>query len=1404
MSPAPAADPVDTAPAADPVDTAPAADPVDTAPADPVDTAQGQTAGSTVALREPDPLGEEPDWPPGPLAVALRRVIAGQAIRSDRPSITRWVGLVWLVALIVLAANHPGQMFFDTKLGVDIDPLGFYARLWHLWNPLEWLGTLQDQYIGYAFPMAPFYLVGELLKVPVWLTERLWLSLLIAVGFAGLVKLAAALRIGNEWSRLAAGLAFVLWPTFTIVIGSTSAGALPGLLAPWAVLPLVVAARGGSLPRAAARSGVAVLCMGGVNATSTLDVLVLPAVFIVTQLSGRRRVALAAWWGGAVFLATSWWVVPLLLQARYAFNFLPYVEQSATTTGTMSAATFLRGAGNWTAYLNLGQPWLSAGWAMVANPFAIMAAAVASGAGLLGLARRDLPGRTWLRLSLGAAALLALAGYPGPWGGLFHGSVDQLLNAGLAPLRSVYKVEPVAAAVIALGVAHALSLGARSVTSKGDMARATRRRLLLAPVIGLLAVGLAYPYLSGQVLNPGAFRAVPGYWYRVAAFLRAHSPEAPALVVPGAAHGTFLWGEPVDDPLEPLASSPWVARGLVPYGGPGSQLLLGSLEDAVSSGEPVAGLAATLSRSGIRYVVVRNDLSPGVLGYTPPQAVHQTLLTSGFRRVAAFGPLITGAQLDPGAPQIQYALPSYPAVEVYAAVSAGGQAPPPAVALPVSRTVLVNGGPDALLQLAGQHILTSAPAVIAGDRLVTRPALWAVTDSLRRADHAFGLISGSASYTYTAAENVPVDDPLGGGGGPPRQMLLVPARGHQTVAVLSGAAAVTTSSAGSWLTETPQIDPVNAFDGDPGTFWAEANPVSAVGQWIQITFERPVYLPDTIGIRLLDDGSFRAVADRLKISTDAGSVIAAVRRTSRAQPLRVPPGKTRTLRITFAGVRGGLPGGPGAGLTDVLIPGVTVRRYLEAPESGAGQGAPATAFSFQRQVPSPASLADVAAYPPLAEMFDTPEPDWFRLAASAMAVPGRPLDAILGRLTPTRKHALEVTSSSTWGSLPDLAASSLFRAKSSGAWIAGGPNPVIRLSWRGRRVIRRMVIQPVAGFAAAPEAIKITSPNGVRYASVGLDGLTEILPPLRTDRMTISFPVVQFATTTEPISGQLVQLPVGLSRLSIPALAGLRTATPNPGTRFQLACGRGPELTIDGRRYLTTVSGVIGDLTEFRPVQVSLCSRGSVLRLGRGRHRLVAAALGPFTVTGLSLASLSQTGTSLAAMSQASARGSQRVAGRGRALRSGSVGVVGVGVAGVGVWRGDARIGGRVTVGTGAQLAAGVPPGADRPRRRFLPGGPSERQRWLDGHAERPGSDAGPAGRLAAGICRASGRRRHHRADLRAGCRLSCLDYPFRGRGTDPARCCFRPPEAQEGTRAHECDVGRASRARRSSVPRRA
>ena len=506
---------------------------------------------------------------------------------------------VFLIALLVFAGTDSGRMIFDTKLGVDIDAAGFLSRLWPLWNPFEWFGTLQDQYIGYAIPMAPFFLLGQLAHVPVWLIERLWLALLITVGFAGQVKIGRALGIGTDGSRLLAATIFVLWPTFTIVIGSTSAAALPGLVVPWAILPLVGAVRGRPAGRAVALSGLSVAAMGGVNAASTGYVLLLPALFILVNASGRLRLTLFAKWVAAVLAGTAWWLIPLLLQGKYAPNFLPYIEQSGTTLRFMSAAAFLRGTGNWTAYLNLGTPWLSAGWSVVTSPAAILASATAAGVGLYGLARRDLPWRRWLLVCVGVASVVALTGYFGPLGGPLSGPADELFNGALAPLRSLYKIEPVVAVALALGCAHAVSRWIR-----GDVPLRVGRvpmSTVIAPLAALVVLGLAIPQLSGEVLQPGSFSQVPGYWDQAAAFLAANSPEQTALVVPADSHGLYLWGDPIDEPLEPLATSPWAERGLVPYGGLGSQVFLDTAEQAVESDQAVPGLPLYLARAGIRY-----------------------------------------------------------------------------------------------------------------------------------------------------------------------------------------------------------------------------------------------------------------------------------------------------------------------------------------------------------------------------------------------------------------------------------------------------------------------------------------------------------------------------------------------------------------------------------------------------------------------------------------------------------------------------------------------------------------------------------------------------------------------------------------------------------------------------------
>jgi arabinofuranan 3-O-arabinosyltransferase len=971
------------------------------------------TAPGQVAVPGPAQLVRQRPGPRPPLVIAW-------PAHPDRPGEPvplrdRWCFLgVFLISVLVFISADTGRMIYDTKLGVDIDAAGFLARLWQLWDPLEWFGALQNQYIGYAIPMAPFYLLGQLARIPVWLIERLWMATLVTVGFAGVVRLARALGVGTDGTRLLAGAVYVLWPEVTIVIGSTSVSALPNLVLPWAILPLAGAVRGHRPPgRAVALSGLAIAAMSGVNAAVTGYALIMPALFILIEAHGRLRISLLAKWLVAVLAGTAWWLIPLLLQGKYSFNFLPYIEQSSTTFQTMSADAFLRGAGNWTAYLNLGAAWLPAGWSEVTTPLSIIASGLAAATGLYGLARRDMPVRRWLLTSVGLAAAVALSGYWGPLGSPLSGVVDSLFNGALAPLRSVYKLETVVGLAVALGCAHAVARWSRAELP----VRAGRvpASAAIAPLAALALAGLAVPQLSGQILNAGSFSSVPAYWYQAADYLAAHSPRQTALVVPGDPHGQYDWGDPIDEPLEPLASSPWTERSQVPYGGAGSQAFLSAAEQAVDSGDAVPGLPAYLARAGIRYVVVRNDLSPTMLGYVSPQVVNETMALSGFERVTDFGPMISASPTYPEAePARAGPEPSYPAVEVFQAVNPAWRPSSPVSVLPTASTVLVNGGPDSFLQLAGQGIVTTQPAVIAGDSAPVSPSLWAITDGQRRQDDDFSMPNQDFSFTYTATEANPPDSQLGGAGGPPRQLLPVPAAGHQTVAVLSGAAQVTASSYGSWLDQEPQYDPVNAFDGNPATAWAEGSPGTPVGQWIQVTFDHALDLPATIGIRLLDDNPRRSVATQVRVSTAAGSVTTSLAATSATQSVRVRPGPTGWLRVTITGATVPLAGGPGAGFTSVDIPGVSVTRYLEPAEDPAGTAAPSVAYSFSQQVASPLAAVGPQASEVLARTFRVASARRVTVAGLAVttAAPGTALEQLARSLADS--HAAVPSLSATF------------------------------------------------------------------------------------------------------------------------------------------------------------------------------------------------------------------------------------------------------------------------------------------------------------------------------------------------------------------------------------------------------
>ncbi|MFE7836005.1 alpha-(1-_3)-arabinofuranosyltransferase [Streptomyces sp. NPDC057474] len=1133
----------------------------------------------------------------------------------EGPRSRRWLLGFWAVVFVLLVAAQPGRQTFDTKLGVTTDPWQFVADLGQLWHDRGGFGGIQDQYVGYLWPMLPYYGLTDLVGLPVWLAERLWLSLIVSVAFWGALRLAERLGVGSSASRLLAAGAYALWPVFTTVVGSTSAAALPGAFLPWVLLPLTSERHSARV--AALRSALFIPFMGGVNASATLASLLPVGLYLLTRTPGPRQRRLIAWWVPGVILATAWWVVPLLLLGVHGENFLPYVESSQTTTATMSATEALRGAGNWVAYLNFGEAWLPAGWSVAASVIVILSSALAAGLGLAGLARRDMPERRWLVLTVLVVALITLAGYGGVFGAPFHGVVQDWLNGGLAPFRNIYKFQTGPALALVLGLAHLVGVAAQA----RGVRRVRGRRF--APLIAAVLVipGLLWPYLNGSVLQPGSFQELPKYWQSTANWLEKYSPDSRALVVPATAHGIYTWGTTVDQPLDVLADSRWAQRDYVPFGTAGNRRAMDAVEQALLTGGQVPGLADYLSRAGLYYVVVRNDLDPDQIGSVPTTTVKRTLEQSGYERVTGLGPMMTGGRIAADTPlQVEGLYAQHRAVEIYRPaedVPRPGQAGLKAIA----DTAVVSGGPESLLPLAADPELRARATVLTGDNHpgLGTPAVQVVGDGLRRADTRFGLVNANTSYTYTANERNPsgsVQDP----GEKPKQILPVSGLDHQTVAELRGAKSVTASTSGNWLFHLPQYDPVNAFDGDRDTAWAEGAAGSANGEWLRIDFDGSQDIPETFEVTPLPQDGVRSAATRIKVETERGSRSTNLQADGSTQTVNARPGESGWLKITILDSAERHTGLVGAGFSEIDIPGVKVTRMLRLPTDAKETDASAEVVSLQRAA-DPTGLSPTGTEPGLHRAFATSTAGTYEVKATAVPVPGEELDKLLYEVAPDQQTRITATAESTASLGAGLSPRNLTDGDLTTAWIAGD-DPTIHLSWGDKWPVGSLVLAPAGGLSTRPTQVEISSPDGAAIAGVDENGWVRF-DPINTDQLDITITETAPLTVHNPVADDDLQLPVGLTEAYVPALDQYRTPQPAPTRDFELPCGEGPVVEVDGTLYETSAQGTVRDLVERRSIDLTLCQNsgaGAGLELDASdRHTFESEDSGALAVTTVTL-----------------------------------------------------------------------------------------------------------------------------------------------------------------------------------------
>lgn len=1112
-----------------------------------------------------------------------------------------------LVLVAFAFLQDPGRLAADTKLDLTANPWGFLERALHLWDDQGFFGQLQNQAYGYFFPMGPFFGVLTSAGLPGWVVQRLWWSFLLIAAFLGAVRLARLLGISGPGARWAAGLAFALAPRVVSTLGPISSETLVVAIAPWVLIPLVLCSHGAprwTARRAGAVSAVAVLAAGGVNAVATAAALVLPALWLVTRAGGPARRRLLLWWAGCVALASLWWAVPLLTLGRYSPPFLDWIESAAITTGRSDVATVLRGTDDWVAYVaGPGGPSWPAGWRLVTEPLLILLTGVVAAAGLAGLAvvRRE---RRFLVSALLLGVLLTTLGHTGVVQGVGAPFVQQMLDGALSPLRNTHKFDVVLRLPLALGVGFAVMAAAQRLRSLRTMSAAVARRTAVV-VAAVLVVGAAWPLATGGVTRGRSYESLPGYWQQAADWLAADGvAEGTALVVPGAPFGVYLWGRSQDEPLQPLASSPWAVRDAVPLSSGGNIRLLDRVEARLATGRGSAGLTETLARAGVRYLVVRNDLDT-VAAQTPRSIlVHEAIDASpGLRFVQGFGPpiipfgtetTVVDARLDA----------AYTAVEIYR-VSAPGE--------PVDARAVVRGATgalssptttsDAVLDLADAGMLDGRAAILGSAAPATIGATPVLTDSYRRSEVDFGLVHDNRTAVLGASDPYQRSRKAHDYSSGPDS---VPA-----TATLAGVASVTASSSQAWVGAldglVPGAAPRAALDGDLSTAWQAADATVASPTWWRTTFVSPRSVSG-LRIALLVDPVTGAQPTTATVVTDAGRSTTRLARGESLQSVTVPDGPTTTLAVELDGAQPAA-GARVGGLREVRVPGLETTAPLQLPRAAAAGGIVLTARDGGRDGCStvPLRFPCGAALPRAGEdetgidrLVDVADGGDYEVE---VAVRQRPV-AAAGRLLDAPGAVIRASASSVLVGDPRNRPQAAVDSDPSTAWIAavGDTRPVLTLDLPTTRTITGLVLrtEPDVG-ASRPFLITVRAGGRTIETAVDEDGAVE-LPPLVDDSVSIEFRGGTPLRSIDLSRGVTTVLPVGVSEAVVRGALDLGAGVPRQ-TRTGVECGVGPLVSIDGEAAVQTrVATTVGDLLTGRRVAATGC--GGTIRLAPGMHRI--------------------------------------------------------------------------------------------------------------------------------------------------------------------------------------------------------
>jgi hypothetical protein len=1152
-------------------------------------------------------------------AAATARERATQARRPRRPTLET-LGLV-LLAYVPFLLSSPGKVAADTKQYLYLDPASFLGRALSMWDPHVAAGTVPHQGIGYLFPMGPYYWLMDLVGMPDWVAQRLWMgsiSLLAVLGARWLFKELGARR----WGALAGALVYMLTPYQLAFTARISV-----LLLAWAALPWII----GLTMRAVQRGGwgypaalaLVIMSAGSVNASSMLFMLAAPAIWIALELVMRRETLRAV--GGAIVrtgvltLGVSlWWVVGLRVQAAYGLPVLQLTETVRVVSSASTPLDLLRGLGNWFFYgtdlvgysIQQANDY-AANHAVTALSFAVPVIALAAAAIV------KWRHRTYLVLLVVVGTIVGAGAWPYDDPSLYGRawrSFSQHSSIGLA-LRNTPRVAP----LIVLGLAGLL---AGAVSAVGDRRWGRGRApigMLAAVVVVVLAFGALLPVWRHGYLSPGVERPenIPTYWDQVAAALTRQGDATRVLEIPGANFSAYRWGNTVEPVTPGLTDRPSLAREVLPYGAPQTVNLLDALDRRMQEGtfEP-SSLAAVARLFSAGTVALSSDLAYERFALPRPREFWEVLtkptVAPGLDPPVPYGPT------TPNVSQI-------PTVDV-STLRDASKADPPAVALfdvqqavpivhtaPVDQPVLLDGDGDGIVDAAAaglidgnqlvQQVASLSDAQLAA--ALARGADLVVTDSnRRRAETWFTSLRDNKGATERAGQTLP--DPSG------EDFRLDPFPGEtdasRTVVEQDGGTVDATADGG---TDHPEYRASQAFDGDLRTAW-QVGGADPTGAKLTLRPTRPVRT-DHVTLVQPQDGVRDRVLTQASVIVNGGTPITVHLGPDSLNPTgqRVDFPTTDVHSLTIRTDATSTPPVDPAtaspvGFAEVRLGDVKVTEVVRLPVAGTQRvGADAAAHSLDyvmsrlRYDPTDATHQDQELA--LRRRFDVPTSRAFGLSGTVRVNPNASdttIDSVLGTTAP----GVRFSSSGHLRGTIDARASQAFDGSDSSAWTApAGPQ---QGQWVGIDVdtpitVDHLDLGVVAdGLHSVPTKVHLEA-DGQTVATFDLPAIADGTTPGTVHQVPLDFAPVTARSLHLVVDAYrpVGALPVSFAEVSFPGAP--RPASP---TALSGAC-RDDLVQVDATPLAVRVTGTVADART----GLGLEACDGPLHLSAGTHTVTTA-----------------------------------------------------------------------------------------------------------------------------------------------------------------------------------------------------